>query len=296
MVNENLNQIASEDDGMKHTPCAVTVDRYHLGSIQENKDQEGGHCDELMEAKITDLDSISGNNVLSHLRPRPSLEKKYDFPFQGIIEEVYPFRNMRESLKPTSSIRSVQDALEDLSPNAESALEDFQRRLDGLGKKALDEDGFKTLLDDFEYKGEVEGLFNGLLDDIRDANPGFSGNVIYVDNMYNLYKSESYHMLDNGKPALEYIDKLFENFDVNNSGDIDKNEVSLMIEKLIGRRPTQEETDTTFQVLYDENSKIIDKKHFRQWLFRPNENHHIDKPSKSNLLLCFLFLLLLLSN
>lgn len=193
-----------------------------------------------------------------------------------------------------SSKIATQDALRELSQNARIALQDFSEHLKVLNKEALDEDMFMTLLDDMGYKRDRTGLFDALLDDISEVNPGTRRKTdISVDDMLALYISEPYHLLDNGKDTgaalMEYIDKIFDDVDLDGNGGIDHSEAGILVEKLIAREPSKDEVDALFTVLDTDNSGVIDRIEFKHWVLKPNANNDIGIPSKFEMLSLFIF-------
>ncbi len=287
-----------------------------LSSIRSGNDWNGQQTEEKKDDPLASSQTSQNSNGLrsilkrsnttstsrfSTTRRRSSTQKERNQPLHR-QSSITLLNMMRQSFvipKMTKSSKiAIQDALRELSPNARLALQDFSEHLKVLDKEALDEDMFNILLDDMGYKRDRTGLFDELLDDIQEVNPSFPAKKdISVDDMLALYISESYHLLDNGKDTgsalMEYIDELFDEVDVNRSGGIDKNEVGLLIEKLIARQPSKEEVDALFHVLDADRSGIIDRTEFKQWVLKPNANHDIGIPSKFYDVDMFLLLLLL---
>ncbi len=205
---------------------------------------------------------------------------------------------MRQSFvipKMTKSKIATQDAVRELSLSARMALQDFSEHLKVLQKETLDEDMFNILLDDMGYKRDRSGLFDNLLEEIREINPTKSAKrEISADDMLCLYISDPYHILDSGKDTgsalMKYIDKLFQEVTNDGKGGMDKEEAGLLIERLIARKPSKEEVDALFHVLDANSSGIVNRIQFKNWVVKPNANNDMGIPSE---LLYIIFIMII---
>ena len=155
-----------------------------------------------------------------------------------------------------------------------------------MGKKALDEKAFNVLLDDMGYKRSRDGLFQNLSEEVAAIAGGNVSESISVDDLVKLYKSQSYHQLDSkvdpGVALMEFADQIFEEVDMDGSGEIDKDEARIFLAKIIGTEPSDEELDMFFDTIDKDKSGMIDRDEFKQGLLKPNKNVSLGIPSKSH--------------
>ncbi len=142
------------------------------------------------------------------------------------------------------------------------------------------------------YSRDRTGLFEGLLEEVSSVNPvrlsdSLKKREITFDDMLALYMSESYHLLDNGNETgdqlMEYIDDIFNELDVDDNGFLEKSEISLVLHKLIGKPPTEEQVSALYDVLDTDKSESIDREEFKFIVLNPNKNQDMDIPGKNRI-------------
>ena len=139
------------------------------------------------------------------------------------------------------------------------------------------------------YSRDRTGLFDGLLSEVSDANPESAARALEMreitfDDMLALYISEPYHLLDSGNETgdalMQYIDDIFNELDVDDNGFLDKAEITLLLNRLIGKPPTEEQICALFELLDTDNSETIDREEFKVIVLKPNKTQDIRIPGE----------------
>ena len=153
------------------------------------------------------------------------------------------------------------------------------------------------------YSRDRTGLFDDLIAEVSEANPSAACSIaeyrqITFDDLLSLYFSESYHLLDNGSETgdtlMRYIDDIFDELDVDENGFLDKSEINLLLNRLIGKPPTEEQIFALFDVLDTGKSQTIDREEFKFIVLKPNRNQDIRIPGESTEREFFLFYIIFL--
>ncbi len=150
--------------------------------------------------------------------------------------------------------------------------------------------GFNTILDDMGYSRDRTGLFDDLLSefqdlrDPRDRSKVFQRRQITLENLLALYSSESYHLLDNGTESgdalMKYIDEIFNDLDLDDNGYLDRYEITVLLHKLTGKPPTEDQIFALFDVLDTDGSETIDREEFKFIVLKPNKNEDVAIPGE----------------
>jgi hypothetical protein len=160
-----------------------------------------------------------------------------------------------------------------LNDMMEDSLLDIEKQLRYWGKRGrgsvLEEDAFHNLLDDIGYGRCRDGLFDGLLADVKRATQasttpsssssrahepsssdgsGTGGDrVVTLNDMRNLYSSESYHLpaissFNNGEALMAYVMQLFDDWNMDMDDGLETSKLGeFLFDMFDGRRLTDEE-------------------------------------------------------
>jgi len=298
---ESVTSTASTTATLNRIRKANNRNKAKLLSIRQNS-----RSNRLSASNVTSADSVRQEQIIEEHKAAPRRGNTLSAHLQHESQENERPSTRRESLRMLTTMKenftipipnattnkapeeSTDHAIKGISVKARLALHDFSEHLGILEVEFLDEQTFGTLLDDMGYTRDRAGLFDRLLREVADVNPSVLGTRnITVNDMFALYKSEPYHLLDNGKDngdaLMDYVDKLFDTVDVNGSGGIDRIESITMVQKLLGRTPSHVELDALFDVLDMERSGIIDRMEFKQWVIKPNIRDDTGIPSKCSI-------------
>lgn len=131
-------------------------------------------------------------------------------------------------------------------------------------------------------------MFDALLEEVSAANISATteGSIpvvsreISLDDMLALYGTEPYHLLNNedvtGDELMKYIDDIFDELDSNDNGCLDKAEVTMLLETLIGHPPTDEQVFALFDMLDADKSETIDREEFKHIVMKQNKVQDLD--------------------
>jgi hypothetical protein len=213
-------------------------------------------------------------------------------------------------------------AAQHLSSKATSSLKDFEMQLGFLGTDVLDEQAFNALLDNIGYRRSREGLWDSFLAEVASITKNYGGEAssfITVADMANVYASETYHLLDNGKNSgdalMDYVDKrekyysfsgvlfcacevpaehllsfrfiLFPVFDKANTNmqgqddnELDKDEFRSFFRELMGDNYSDEAADEAFDAIDADGSGGITVSEFKEGVLKSNKNKTSGLPRK----------------
>jgi hypothetical protein len=256
------------------------------------------------------------------MTPTPSQNKQlFDVPPSSIsLLSVSSLSALLSS--STSSSTMLLTAAQHLSSKATSSLKDFEMQLGFLGTDVLDEQAFNALLDNIGYRRSREGLWDSFLAEVASITKNYGGEAssfITVADMANVYASETYHLLDNGKNSgdalMDYVDKrekycsfsgvlfcacevpaehllsfrfiLFPVFDKANTNmqgqddnELDKDEFRSFFRELMGDNYSDEAADEAFDAIDVDGSGGITVSEFKEGVLKSNKNKTSGLPRK----------------